>query len=133
MLAIVLARAFLAGELNVDALAERAARVLGGPLRWMGPLARRFAAAFADHPHPRYREVVAFLSNDRRLRRIASRRPLITGPQPMLPMPAARSWRIPAIDSAGAPAPWPRGPPLEIDWFADRARRAPRQPKCPLE
>src|SRR5258708_33633363 len=117
MLAIVLARAFLAGELNVDALAERAARVLGGPLRWMGPLVRRFAAAFADHPHPRYREVVAFLSNDRRLRRIASRRPLITGPQPMLPMPAARSWRIPAIDSAGGLSPSLGVSPTGLDWF----------------
>src|SRR6266478_3437692 len=124
MLAILLARAFLAGELNVDAVAERAAELLGGPLRWMGPLARRFAAAFADHPHPRYREVVAFLSNDRRLRRIASRRPLITGPQPMLPMPAARSWRIPAIDSAGSLAAWFGVTPSELDWFADLADRA---------
>lgn len=137
MLAIVLARAFLAGELNGDAVAERGGQVLGRPLPWLGPLARRFAAAFAERPRPRHREVVAFLRNDRVFRRIASRRwkiqQWLTGPQPMLPVAAARAWKIPSIDSAGSIAAWFGITPSELDWFADLAGRARRHRDSPLE
>jgi RNA-directed DNA polymerase len=137
MLAIVLAKAFLAGELNVNAVAERAAQVLGKPWPWLGPLARRFDAAFANRPRPRHREVVVFLRADRTFRRIATRRlkvrQWLTGPQPMLPVPAARAWKIPAIDSAGSLAAWLGVTPSELDWFADLADRARRHRNSRLE
>jgi RNA-directed DNA polymerase len=137
MLPIVLARAFLAGEIDGDAVAERGADVLGRTLPWLGALARRFAAAFAGRPRPRHREVVAFIRGDRSFRRIARHRWTVRhcpmGPQPMLPVPAARAWKISPIDSAGSLAAWFGVTPGELDWFADLAGLARGYRGSPLE
>jgi hypothetical protein len=51
----------------------------------------------------------------------------------MLPVPAARTWKIPPIDSAGSLAAWFGITPRELDWFADLAGLARRHRGSPLE
>jgi len=60
-----LARSFLAGEPAVKDVHSRAARTLGRPWRWLGPLATRYVEAFAGRTRPRHRDVVRFLLEDK--------------------------------------------------------------------
>ena len=122
----VLARAFLAGETAVDPIVARASRTLGRPWRWLPALAQRFVRIYADRTRPRYGEVVQFLLRDRGFARAWSKHVdelalerWRTEPQQMQPVPAARTWDLPAIESAAALAEWFGITPGELEWFAD--------------
>lgn len=113
--------------LLADALmAGRSASVLPGRKRpWVGQLAKRFAQAFDGRTRPRRRAVLAFVEADPSVRRAAPllRLPasasLLPPPQRMRPAEAARDWRVPVIESAGALAAWLGLDPGELEWFAD--------------
>jgi hypothetical protein len=122
----VLARSLLAGQLNAHEAAARAERTLGRPWRWLRPLAARFVAAFDGRPRPRHRDVVRFLTADRRFARIRAKyrneiaiAQWIAEPQRMQPVAAARAWNLPAIESVGDLAAWFGLSDDELEWFAD--------------
>ena len=109
----VLAASFLAGEQIFEQVVLRGGRTLGRPWRWLRPVARRYLVAFAAEPRPRHRDVVQFLRADASavfaLRRYPSELHVsewLTEPQNMRPVPAARGWKLPVIESAGALADW---------------------------
>jgi RNA-directed DNA polymerase len=117
-----LARAFLAGDANFESILQRAARMLGKPWRSLKPIARRYIRLFGNGIRPRHREVAAFLRSQPSLSRRKSSLAIadwLTDPQQMQPIPAALTWNLPAIESAGALAEWLRLAPTELDWFAD--------------
>jgi RNA-directed DNA polymerase len=122
----MLARSFLAGEPSVEQMVARGDRLLGKEWRWLRPLARRYAEAFAGGPRPRHRDVVQFLLRDPGFLRAWSRyfnelavAQWLNEPQRMLPMEAAAAWDVPPIESAGDLAAWFGLTPGELDWFAD--------------
>jgi RNA-directed DNA polymerase len=114
------------GEQAVEPATERGALLFGRNWRWIRPLAQRYIEAFAGATRPARRDVVDFLRGDagfaealtkhRREIRIAQ---WLEDPQRMQPVAAARSWRIPSIESPGALADWLCLSPSELDWFAD--------------
>ncbi len=127
----VLAHAFLAGELDPEQIAARAASTLGKPWPWLGPLARRYVERFADRPRPRVRKVVQFLRDDpvfagtlQRHKRSLTIAEWLTEAERMRPIAAAASWDVPVIESAGELANWLGLLPTELDWFADLRRLA---------
>lgn len=134
-----LARAFLAGEQTADAIASRAARMLGRNWRWLGPLARRYLEAYAGKPRPRERDAVRFLRSDSKFREAWSKyhgRGLVTEellhePQAMQPVEAAVGWNLPAIESTGDLAAWLGLPVEELEWLADLWALAYKQTAAP--
>lgn len=121
-----LARSFLAGEITIDAIAERATKTLGGNWRWLRPLARRFAESVAGETRPRERDVIQFFLQDRGFRRVWAEHSddfsvaqWLHDAQQMRPVAAAEAWDVPAIESVGALADWFQITPDELLWFAD--------------
>jgi hypothetical protein len=121
-----LAASFLAGEMNIDLVAARGMRTLGRRWRWLRPLARRYVTAFHGGVRPASRDVVRFLKTDQGLQRACSKyshqlsvKHWLNRPQRMLSVPAARSWKVPAIESVGALAEWLGITVDELLWFAD--------------
>src|SRR5262245_38141997 len=108
-----IARAFLAGEPEASAIAARAARALGRNWQWLGPLAERYVARFTRGTRPRHGEVTDFLVRDAGFERVRLKysrelyiKRWLTASQQMLPVAAAETWPIPAIESSGALADW---------------------------
>src|SRR5580700_729850 len=102
----VLARAILSGEQERDAVAARLVHALGRNWRWVRPLAERCVETFAGRIRPRRRDVISFLRFDPGFVEAAYKYGpqikilhWITGPQPMQPMPAAKDWAIPGIQT----------------------------------
>ena len=133
-----LARAFLAGEPDIDQVFTRASRLLGRRWHWLRPLARRFVMAFADRPRPRQRDVVLFLLHDPDFKHAREKdfkelsvRQWLIGPQQMLPVAAAETWDVPAIGSIGALADWLQLTPGELQWFADLKALGYKRRDCP--
>jgi hypothetical protein len=123
-----LASSFLAGDQTVEQIVARGSHTLDKPWRWLRPLARRYLKAFAsaDRPRARHQDVVQFLSQDKAFARIRAKylpalsvKHWLTGPQQMRPVLAARTWDVPAIESAGALAQWLAIESHELQWFAD--------------
>jgi len=121
-----LARAFLAGEPAVKQVIARASRTLGKPWRWLRPVAQRYIEAYAGRTRPRHRDVVRFLLQNPGFHRAGSKylhqlsvQQWLTEPQQMQPVAPARSWAVPAIESAAALADWLLLNPGELEWFAD--------------
>jgi hypothetical protein len=122
----VLARSLLAGEPEVDDLLARAARTLGHNWRWLRPLVVRYLDAFAGRTRPRHRDAVQFLLDDEGFRQAHARHrreiqiaEWLPAPSRMQPVPAAQSWNLPAIESAGDLAAWLSLEPVELEWLAD--------------
>jgi RNA-directed DNA polymerase len=122
----MLARAFLAGEPSVEAIAARGSRLLGRNWRWLRPLAKRYIEAFAGQIRPRHRNVMQFLQRDPGFAAARSKyfhelsiHEWLTGPQPMQPIAAAAGWDIPPILSTADLADWLSATPEELEWFAD--------------
>jgi RNA-directed DNA polymerase len=117
-----LARAFLAGGASAEEIAEEAARILGRPFRWLGPLARRYVKAQGIGTRFRHRDAIQFLRRDsglqRRWRRLRVEH-WLSGQQRMQPVPAAAGWAVPAIETVGDLAEWLGVNTGELDWFAD--------------
>jgi hypothetical protein len=121
-----LAQSFLAGEPTVEQIVIRCTRTLGRSRRWLRPLAKRYVDRFAQTTRPRLENVVEFLCDDRRIRRILSQPSYLlriahwaTEPQQMQPVEAAQGWNLPAIESVGALAEWLGLRVGELEWFAD--------------
>ena len=57
--------AFVAGEIDADALAENGSRIMGKRWRWLRPLARRVVERFGGRPRPRHTAVARFILSDR--------------------------------------------------------------------
>jgi RNA-directed DNA polymerase len=121
-----LAEALLAGEQIVDQVVTRATWTLGRPWRWLRPLAQRYIEAHAGRTRPRRRDVVRFLVRDKGFRQARAKyfhelsiEHLLTEPQQMLPVAAATTWALPAIESAGDLATWLGLQTGELEWFAD--------------
>jgi RNA-directed DNA polymerase len=122
----VLATAVLAGRPTVEGISERLGKTLGENLKWIRPLARRYAKAHAGQTRPRHRDVVRFLVQDKGFARAWTEHPRefavsnwLTERRPMQPVAAAAGWDVPAIESLGALADWLTLAPSELDWFAD--------------
>jgi hypothetical protein len=114
----------MAGSQEVGDVTARVQQTLGKKYSWCGMLARRYAAAFSRGTRPRLRDVLEFLRQDEEFERACIRHRLsiaqwLTQPGSMQPVSAAASWKVPAIESAGALADWLQLPSSEIDWFAD--------------
>jgi hypothetical protein len=122
----ILARSFLSGPPTAEEIVARSGLALGKPYRWLRPLAKRYLKIFTGHPRPRHRDVVQFIRRDPQFQRVWSKHQrglsithFITGPQPMQPVPAARNWPVPQIESVGALAEWLQITPTELQWFAE--------------
>ena len=120
-----LADSLLAGEPTADLLFDRCSRTLGRRWRWLGPLTQRYVKKFG-RTRPRRRDVVQFLRGDAGFQRARSKyldeflvEELLTVPQQMLPIPAAESWELPAIETTGDLAEWLGLDTGELRWFAD--------------
>src|SRR5262245_4105805 len=121
----VLARSFLAGEPEIEAIVSRAGATLGRPWGWLRPAAERYVQV-AGGTRPRRRDVVRLLREDPGFRRAWARRPnafriaqWIAETPRMQPVPAAAEWRVPPIESPGDLARWLQIEVSDLDWFAD--------------
>ncbi len=113
---------------------RRAGIALGKPWRWLQSIAGRFEASFDGQVRPRHSEVVAFIRNDPAFRRAWDRhgkklavRSWMTGPEPMLPVPAAADWNLPRIESKAGLASWFNLTVDELGWYADLKGINPKQ------
>jgi hypothetical protein len=82
---------------------------------------------FAAQTRPRVRDVVGFLEEDEAFQRACKHHAAklrlahwTTGPQQMQPVPAARAWPLPQIETTAVLAAWLGVTVSELDWFADR-------------
>ncbi|HLW52649.1 MAG TPA: reverse transcriptase family protein [Candidatus Angelobacter sp.] len=130
----VLAQSLLAGDLTARPCISRFSWTLGRRWAWLPPLANRFAKAFKDGTRPRERDIIRFLSRDPGLTRAwrkdskkLSVAHWLNQPQKMRPVPAARSWKVPPLESTGALARWLGVDVAELEWFADRKGLAGKQ------
>ena len=112
-----LARALLAGDLDSQSVAARAAVLFTKPPRWLPSLAARFVDAFAGKTRPRWRDALAFLQA--RPPKPAKLIRWLTEPATMQPVAAARDWPLPPITSTGELAEWLGLSIPELDWLAD--------------
>jgi RNA-directed DNA polymerase len=136
----VLANAILSGEQQKDAVAARLVHVLGRNWRWVRPLAGRYCEALAGRIRPRRRDVISFLRADPGLVEAASKYGhqikivhWTTGAQPMQPMPAAKDWAIPRIETVGGLAELFEVTPSVLSWFADLKGLGYKRPQPRLE
>ncbi len=136
----VLARACLAGERDAASVTERFVRTLGRRWRWITPLARRYATAFASGVRPRFTDVMRFLEADQGLRKAlrnhGSRLRIegwITEPAAMQPVDAALDWGLPKIATSGDLAARLGLDPADLDWFADLCGWGARRSSSKLE
>jgi RNA-directed DNA polymerase len=121
-----LARSILAGDPAIELVVSRLTQTLGRKWRWLSPLARRYAENFTGNARPRRRDVEEFLRGDPGLTRaiekyrneISVKTWLVEAPS-MLPVAAAKAWRIPAIESVRDLAEWLHLSESELEWFAD--------------
>jgi RNA-directed DNA polymerase len=111
-----LARAFLAGEPDIEGILARATDMLGKRHRWLRLLALRYIATFGAQTRPRHRDVVRFLAADR-LKFSVQR--WVTADAKMLPVSAAETWEIPPLETVGALTNWLQLDPGQPEWFAD--------------
>ncbi|MBM3794352.1 MAG: hypothetical protein FJW31_09835 [Acidobacteria bacterium] len=123
-----LAQTLMAGRgLGVVSAAQCLGHALGArrPRPWIAALARRYREAFSGKTRPRQRDVIAFLETEPMLRRLLPRLRIqhwIAEPHRMQPVPAARKWALPAIESTAALADWLGLRLGELEWFADPRR-----------
>lgn len=122
----ILASTFLAGSLTVEDIVARSSAVLGKQYRWLRPLAKRYIKTVQGKPRPRQRDVARFISEDSQFLRIWARHKRgmsvaswLTGPQQMRPVPAARSWPVPQIETVKSLADWLEIPVEKLYWLAD--------------
>ena len=117
---------FLAGEMRDEQLSIRASNTFGRRWKWLKPLARRFTKKFPGETRPRHRDVVRFLLADsgfrRAIRKYSSELAIqqwLTVPHKMKPVATARTWAVPAIETAEELAKWLKLDAGDLHWFAD--------------
>jgi hypothetical protein len=120
-----LSEAFLAGSWDQDGLVDQGSRILGRRYRWLGPLARRVRAAFADQPRPRAARLAGFLRDDHGFQKACARHELTLHfaqwPAPVMRprQGAPASWSVPPIATPAELARFLEVSANELDWFAD--------------
>src|SRR4051794_9386590 len=121
----MLARAFIAGEVSVEAITERSARLLGREWPWVRRLAKKFLKHMAGK-RPRHRDVVEFFHRHGTFRRRWKKHrheyviaQWLMEPPSMRPVAAAANWNLPAIESIRGLADWLAISVSELGWFAD--------------
>src|ERR1700678_1100871 len=131
-----LARSFLAGDMTMEGIVDRASKTLGRNWRWLRPLARRYVESVAGQTRPRERDVIQFFLNDPGFRRAWSRHfdelsvaRWLFEPSQMQPVAAATKWNVPIIESIGALADWFNITADELLWFADLKGLAYKSPR----
>jgi retron-type reverse transcriptase len=117
-LASLLARCFLAGEPDLDAIVKRCTKALEHEWRWLRPLARKYLKTTAGHTRPREDVVAAFILSESTFKRAVAQH-WLTEPQQMQPVPAAKKWQIPRIETARDLADWFWLEDGQLEWFAD--------------
>jgi RNA-directed DNA polymerase len=140
LIAAGLARAFVSGPWEKDALFEQGRSALGRKWRWLGPLAGRVLAAFPEGKPLRAARLAEFLRRDPTFQR-ACRDPkvrlkpkLATAAEPPPMSPAAGppgTWTVPAITTAAALAESLNVDLGRLEWLADcqgRERTARHEP-----
>lgn len=120
-----LAAAMLAGPLEVDTLLENAAQLFGRRSGWLRKSAERICAAFGATTRPRRKALAEFLLNDAGFVRACERREPdlrdhLVGRPTMSPVPAARDWELPALETEGRLADWLQLDLGRLEWLADR-------------
>ncbi len=122
----VLARAFLTGEHGLDQIVARSQHALGRPWDWIPSLAQRYLESVDGVARPRFRHVVAFISQDPGYRRALREHfdalsvgHWLTASAQMRPVQAAKAWRLPVIESVAGLADWLWLKFGDLDWFAD--------------
>jgi retron-type reverse transcriptase len=121
-LARILARSLLTAGPTANEIAAQAAITLGHPLRWLGPMARRYVEAQAGTVRFRQRDVVRFLLEDPAFQRHSRRLKVaawLHDPPRMQPVSAAKNWGLPEILTAGDLARWLGVHSNELEWFAN--------------
>jgi RNA-directed DNA polymerase len=125
LVARAIAEAFLAGEWLPDAMAERAARVIGARPAWLSGCCRRLWALVPQHhaagPDVLVQRLADLVLADRGFTK-AKRVGIVF---PALDAPAARSrplalvpLALPELDTPGALAAWLEISPTQLEWFA---------------
>lgn len=108
---------------EVEELLESASTLLGRRWRWLRPLVKRFIAEFAERPKPRIAAATLFIENDRGFQRACATQEFKIGGQlsrtSTAPIPAARSWNVPVLRTAGELAACLQVSIGELEWFAD--------------
>ena len=132
-----LAEAFLAGEWQPSALADRGAEALGHRYRWLGRLGKHVVRAF-DAP-PDAELLARFLAADRGLKGENRREPLLlrkvvfSEPR-MAPAPGApERWEPPSLPTEQDLASWLGAPLADLHWLADVSGRLARGAAGPLQ
>jgi len=122
----LLARSFLAGEQTVEQIVARCNPVSGEQWPWLPSLAKKYVERFVGKMRPRQADVVAFLHQHREVwkasQKYGRQLPLtqwLAESQRMLPVAAARAWKLPPIESIGALADWLNVRFGDLEWFAD--------------
>lgn len=136
----VLARAIAAGEFTRPSMESRCIAVLGRRWSWLPGLLKRVHKRYGGEVRPRVRELTAFVIEDQKFSNAWQRRrkPLrvehfIVPAAEMQAHAAARSWGVPAIESAGELAQRLSLHVSELDWFADVRRLNARQQTAALQ
>ena len=130
----LLARAIAAGRIDRSSTSDRIAKMVGYRHRWIGTLVDRLMTQFPGC-RPRTIAIVDFLLRDASLKRafLARRKKPIEIVQPlvrpmMVPVPALRACRVPALTRIDALADWLGVRQGELEWFADRWSRNANRP-----
>ncbi len=138
-IARAIAKAFLAGELEPEQMAARAATALGQKWTFLSPLARRIQRDLDGKPRPPLRHVLELLRADEGLARAVDRNKSklrvvtwLTGPAVMQPVEAAAGWQVPRIETPAELAAWFEITPGELEWFAD-LKHFLRRPRVPAQ
>lgn len=123
---LLLARAFLAADPNVNSIVSRCNPPTGEHWRWLKPTAKKYVSKFVGKTRPREQEVIEFLKRQpgvqHAARKYGKRLPLtswLEQEQQMQPAAAARGWDIPALTSIAALQNWLGISFEELEWFAD--------------
>ena len=124
VIAEALSAAFLTGTLDIDALVDRGARLLGSRWRWLRPLARRVCDTFGGRTRPRQTAVANFIFDDGGFSRACRKYDLkldelLATPPSMSPVTAVSSWGVPSICTAGELADWLGITISDLEWLAD--------------
>lgn len=101
---------------SIDGLVGKLHEAFGAHPVWLEPLAVSFVDSFKDRGQPELQEVIRFL--DRQQLKPEIKR-WITEHARMHAVPAAKTWDLPVIETAGALTDWFRLNPGELEWFAD--------------
>ena len=120
-----LSTAFLAGELEIDGMVDRAAYLLGRRYRWLQPLAVRVQETFGAGNRPGQAVLAKFLLADAGFARARQKcRLRVSNPVPFSPVMSSRgrpaSWDVPVLHTAAELADWLGITYRSLMWFADR-------------